>query len=76
MWPFTVAVVQHCFVLASGILKRIRQDRQSVERPVLVDSFCKGENGGCTGGRIDYGAKGATEQVTDVTGLDLSRNQT
>src|SRR5688500_18245266 len=47
----SAAVTEHVFVVAPGIHQRVSQYRQAIERPVLVDAFGKGQDGGGQPGR-------------------------
>ena len=40
------AVGQYLFVLATGVLEGVGEDRQAVERPLLVDARCEVRDGG------------------------------
>ena len=58
------AMREDVVVVATGILKGVGQDRQTVEGTVLVNPFGKCDGGGRKPGRIDgHGAEGVAADV-------------
>lgn len=58
------------FVVATGVLKGIRENGHSVEGAVFVDSLSEREYGGAEPGRVESdGAEGVAEDVTKKCNL-------
>src|SRR4051812_43248989 len=66
------AVVEDVFVVATGVLKCIGEDRHPVKGTLLVDVFGKSDDGGSQPRRVDGdGAEGVAEDVSQQRTLRL-----
>src|SRR5262249_12988349 len=66
MRPWPPAVAQNIRVKAASVFEGIRQDRQTVEGPALVDGLGEAGHVGRSPGGVDtYRVEGVAEEVTD-----------